>query len=95
MKESSRVSDYGLDKQGFRKLGEQFWNLSEPALCEMAVKNGEGVLTANGAFAVVTGEHTGRSPNDKFIVDEGSDTEDIFWGEVNRAITAERLNNHW
>ena len=44
-------------------------NLSMPALIELAVRRGEGVLAANGAINVDTGDRTGRSPNDKFLED--------------------------
>ena len=44
-------------------------------------------MTKHGAFIALTGEHTGRSPNDRFVVEEDSTKNDIFWGEVNRPIT--------
>src|SRR3989441_5817864 len=60
------------------------WNLRPPALCEHAVRRGEGVLTEGGAFCAVTSPHTGRSPNDKFVVREASSHADIWWGRVNQ-----------
>jgi len=71
-------------------LGKQsqinvYWNLSAPQLIEQAVINQEGNLSPTGALLVSTGEFTGRSPNDKYIVDyqEASDHE-IDWGKVNQ-----------
>ncbi|HET7025409.1 MAG TPA: phosphoenolpyruvate carboxykinase [Gemmatimonadales bacterium] len=54
-------------------------NLHAAQLIEHAVRRGEGVLTAHGAYTAVTSPHTGRSPNDKFVVDEESSTEEIWW----------------
>ena len=45
------------------------WNLSSPALYEEAVRRGEGLIAAHGPLVCRTGQHTGRSPNDKFIVE--------------------------
>jgi len=57
-----------------------------------AVNNNEGVIGLNGALMVDTGEFSGRIPNDKFIVDNQSSTEDIWWGEVNQKISEENFN---
>jgi phosphoenolpyruvate carboxykinase (ATP) len=55
------------------------WNLSVPALYEAAVRRGEGVIAADGPLACLTGQHTGRSPNDKFVVREPSSEGSIEW----------------
>jgi phosphoenolpyruvate carboxykinase (ATP) len=62
-------------------------NLSVPHLFEIAIKRGEGVLAANGALNVDTGERTGRSPNDKFLEDTPGIHDSIGWGKVNQSIT--------
>jgi phosphoenolpyruvate carboxykinase (ATP) len=54
-------------------------NLTAPLLYEHAVRRGEGVITDGGAFAVVTSPHTGRSPNDKFVVEEPGSAANIWW----------------
>src|SRR5262245_43715674 len=61
-----------------------FWNLSEPVLYEEAVRRGEGVIAAAGPLVCKTGQHTGRSPNDKFLVREPSSERFIAWGPVNK-----------
>ena len=66
-----------------------YYNLSYEDLFEHEVKNGEGTVSANGTFAVDTGKFTGRSPNDKFFVDEPSSSDNIWWGPVNRKVSNE------
>ena len=72
-----------LGKYGITPSGEVYWNLAAGDLINLAVSRGEGTLSAHGALVTETGERTGRSPNDKFIVDEATVTEDINWGDVN------------
>jgi phosphoenolpyruvate carboxykinase (ATP) len=60
------------------------WNLSVPQLYEAALTRGEASLAAEGPLVARTGAHTGRSPNDKFIVDEPSSHNVVDWGAVNR-----------
>jgi phosphoenolpyruvate carboxykinase (ATP) len=62
-------------------------NLPIAELVEDAIRAGEGLIAADGPLVVRTGKHTGRSPQDKFIVDESSSTGKIWWGEVNRPIS--------
>jgi phosphoenolpyruvate carboxykinase (ATP) len=64
-------------------------NLSYEKLYEHEIRNHEGITTANGTFAVDTGRFTGRSPNDKFFVDEPSSNNNIWWGPVNHKISNE------
>lgn len=65
------------------------FQLSVPQLVEKAIQRGEGRLTSTGAFSVFTGKFTGRSPKDKYIVDEPAYHEKISWGDVNRPIAEE------
>ncbi len=62
-------------------------NQSVAELYEDAIRHGEGLLAADGPLVVRTGRHTGRSPQDKFIVDEPSSHDKIWWGTVNRPIS--------
>ncbi|MGL4554152.1 MAG: phosphoenolpyruvate carboxykinase (ATP) [Gemmataceae bacterium] len=64
-------------------------NLSSAELVEAALARGEGVLTDRGALAVRTGKHTGRSPDDRFLVIDDADAGSIDWGPVNRRMPAE------
>ncbi|NWF68931.1 MAG: phosphoenolpyruvate carboxykinase (ATP) [Chloroflexi bacterium] len=82
--EAHLSSHYGLENHGFRGLGVEYWNLSTPALYEHAVRNREGLVAHMGPLVARTGTHTGRSPNDKFVVRDALTDKDIWWGKVNR-----------
>lgn len=69
-----------LDLTNLTNKNRIYQNLSAPRLVEEALKRKEGFLASNGAFNVTTGKYTGRSPHDKFIVDEPSVHSDIWWG---------------
>src|SRR5436190_1666922 len=60
------------------------WNLTAAALYEEAIRRHEGVIAADGPLVCRTGLHTGRSPNDKFVVREPSSESHVAWGKVNR-----------
>jgi len=62
-------------------------NLTTAELVEDAIRAGEGLIAAEGPLVVRTGKHTGRSPKDKFLVDEPSSSSKIWWGEVNQPIS--------
>jgi phosphoenolpyruvate carboxykinase (ATP) len=68
------------------------WNLSVAALYEEAVRRQEGVISAQGPLSCRTGQHTGRSPNDKFVVREPSSEGHVDWGKVNRPMEAARFD---
>lgn len=85
------ASSYGLENHGLHNLNMAYWSLPTPALVERIVSRREGLLVHEGAVLVHTGHHTGRSPNDKFIVQAGSSKEHIWWGDVNRPISEENF----
>ncbi|MDX2289274.1 MAG: phosphoenolpyruvate carboxykinase [Hyphomicrobiaceae bacterium] len=66
-------------------------NLGVAELIEFAIRRGEGELAATGAFVAVTGQHTGRSPNDKFVVRD-AETDPVIWWDNTKAITAEQFD---
>lgn len=67
--------------------------LSVPQLVEKATSRGEAMLTVEGALRAETGKYTGRSPKDKYIVEEESSKNKIDWGKVNRPISADVFDN--
>lgn len=78
-----------LAGQGLAPAGQVHWNLVTPQLIELAIARGEGQLADMGPFVAVTTPHTGRSPNDKFIVKEPGTEADVDWGTVNQPISPE------
>jgi len=68
---------------GLNHLGTQFWNLTPAELVEDTVINGQGVLTDTGAIAIETGEFTGRSPKDRFVVCDENTENSVWWGDIN------------
>ena len=83
---AQRESTQGLDRQGLAPTGALHWNLVAAELVQAAIRRGEGELAEMGPFVAVTAPHTGRSPNDKFVVREPSSEGDVDWGTVNRPL---------
>ena len=82
---------YGLENLGLKNLGCVYRNLSIPQLVECAIVRGEGKLASNGALVVETGKYTGRSPKDRYIVDEPSSRDEIDWNNLNVPISEENF----
>src|SRR2546427_7226117 len=85
------ASGYGLSEHGIRNVHIAHWNLGTDQLLEHAIRRGEGVLASGGALAVNTGQFTGRSPKDKFIVRDDLTASTVHWGAVNQPMTAEHF----
>ncbi|MEL0010619.1 MAG: phosphoenolpyruvate carboxykinase (ATP) [Bacteroidota bacterium] len=86
-------SKVGLKYLGLDKNDEVYWNLNPAELYEHAILRGEAILTADHALLVHTGKFTGRSPKDKFIIEQDSIRDEIDWGEVNQPASEEIFNN--
>lgn len=80
-----------LAAHGIVDPGRVHWNLGAAALYEHAVQRAEGRVAEGGPLVCLTGIHTGRSPNDKFLVREPSTESNVWWGKVNRDITARQF----
>ena len=85
-------STVGLEQIGVVNAGTIYWNLSPARLYEEAIQRNEATMAANGPLVAYTGSHTGRSPNDKFTVQEPTTKDNIWWGKVNRPITPQQFN---
>ena len=81
---SSQNRTVDLSEHGLEPSGNVHWNMGPEELHQMAVELNEAKLTSDSVLLAVTGERTGRSPNDRFIVDEAGMAEEVWWGEVNR-----------
>ncbi len=86
------ASDLSLDDQGWAGTGVQNWNLPPAALAEQAVARGEGTFSDRGALVFRTGQYTGRSPEDKFLVREPSVEGEVDWGGGNRPFEPSRFD---
>ncbi len=80
-----------LSEQGIKNIRFLFYNYGTPALYEQTVKRREGLIAHLGPLVVRTGNHTGRSPNDKFIVKEETSEQHVWWGKVNSSISEENF----
>lgn len=85
-------SEYGLENLGLSNLRQAYWNLPVEALYEEIVFRNEARITRDGPVDAMTGQHTGRSVNDKFIVREESSEKNVWWGQYNRPIAADKFD---
>src|SRR5881398_2134155 len=85
--DAARGAGRSLASLGITPAGAVHWNHVAPQLVQAAVRRDEGQLADMGPFVAVTSPHTGRSPNDKFVVREPSSEADVDWGKVNQPIT--------
>ena len=81
-----------LTAHGIQNANAVWWNLTTPALYEHALQRREGQLAHLGPLVVSTGQFTGRSPKDKYLVSEPSSHEKIWWGEVNQPMSPEHYD---
>jgi phosphoenolpyruvate carboxykinase (ATP) len=78
---------------GLNNLGNVFWNLTPAELVEDTIISGQGILTDSGAIAVETGEFTGRSPKDRFVVCDENTENSVWWGDVNIKFSPEKFES--
>lgn len=84
---------YGLENYGIINPGKVYWNPVQSVLIGESVSRGEAVLSPDGALMVSTGKYTGRSPKDRFVVDNGTEEEKLIdWGKVNVKMAPETFD---
>ncbi len=81
----------GLEQYGIDNPANAYWNLPVPALYEAAVQRHEALIAQGGPLVVKTAPYTGRSPKDKFVVQERENQDHIWWGPVNQPISDEHF----
>lgn len=93
------MNEFGLKSKeasiatiGLKNVSAAYWNLSVAELTEDTIIKGEGVLTDTGALAVDTGEFTGRSPKDRFVVCDEKTENSVWWGDINIKFTPENFD---
>jgi len=89
---SALKSDYGLDNIGLTNLRQAYWNLPTEALYEEIIFRNEAKITLQGPIVAKTGQHTGRSVNDKVIVREPTSEQNVWWGQYNRPFAPEKFD---
>lgn len=72
-----------LSNLGLQYVKNAYWNLTPAELVEETIRKNMGVLASNGALAVDTGKFTGRSPKDRFIVEDEITRDAVWWGDIN------------
>ncbi len=77
---------FGIDAVGLKTVGTVRYNFGASALYEEAMRRGEARLSAHGALVAETGQHTGRSAKDKFVVRD-ENTEPHVWWDNNKAMS--------
>jgi len=86
-------SPVGLNKHGLNNLGRVYWNVSTARLYEAALRRHEGMVAHEGPLVVRTGGFTGRSPGDRYLIEEPTTGDSIWWGDVNKAYSSERFDH--
>ncbi|MBL0341778.1 MAG: phosphoenolpyruvate carboxykinase (ATP) [Bacteroidetes bacterium] len=84
--------DASVADMGLKNVSAAYWNLTPSELIEETIIRGEGELTDTGALAVDTGEFTGRSPKDKFIVCDAETEKNVWWGDINIKFDPEKFD---
>lgn len=84
---NASVADLGLSN-----VAAAYWNLTPAELVEEAIIRGEGMLADSGALAADTGEFTGRSPKDRYVVADEKTEESVWWGDVNIRFSPENFD---
>jgi phosphoenolpyruvate carboxykinase (ATP) len=82
---------FGLGDTGVRNASTVYWNLNPAELVEHTLRRGEGVMADSGGLAVNTGEFTGRSPADKFAVEDDNTRDQVWWGKINQPFSNEKF----
>jgi phosphoenolpyruvate carboxykinase (ATP) len=88
----ARAKDASVAQLGLSNVEMAYWNLHPSELVEETIARGEGVLTDVGALAIDTGEFTGRSPKDKFVVVDANTKDSVWWGDVNNRFDADKFD---
>lgn len=83
---------HNLEEMGMEGVATQHWNLPTSRLYEHAIRRNEGHLIHLGPLVAYTGERTGRSPDDKFVVKEPANEANIWWGKVNKPFESEKFD---
>lgn len=87
-----KAAEAGLESIGLGGVANVNWNFTPAELVEETIIQGQGILTNTGALAVDTGEFTGRSPKDRFVVFDAETENSVWWGDVNIKFTTAQFD---
>ena len=87
-----KAENASISTLGLSNVAAAYWNLEPAQLIEETLVRGEGVLSNTGALAVDTGEFTGRSPKDRFIVEDEITKDAVWWGDINIKFDADKFD---
>ncbi|MCG8388074.1 MAG: phosphoenolpyruvate carboxykinase (ATP) [Cytophagales bacterium] len=87
-----KSEEWGLESSGIKNAKTVYWNQSPAQLVEHALAKGEGSLADNGAICCDTGKFTGRSPKDRFIVEDAKTKDSVWWGDINIPIAEDKFD---
>ena len=88
----TKSSDSNLIHIGFKNLSNVYWNASSEELIQKTIAQKQGILSDTGALVVDTGEFTGRSPKDRFIVFDDITKEKVNWGDINIKFDSDKFD---
>ena len=94
MKTSEKLPDFNnLQDLGIKNIASVHWNLTPKELTKITLSKNMGVLASSGALAIKTGKFTGRSPKDRFIVEDNLTKDTVWWGDINIPFKTDKFNS--
>jgi phosphoenolpyruvate carboxykinase (ATP) len=87
-----KANDFSIAELGLENVEMAYWNLHPSELVEETIIRGQGELTDVGALAIDTGEFTGRSPKDKYVVYDENTKDSVWWGDVNNRFESDKFD---
>lgn len=87
-----KAENFSIADLGLSNVEMAYWNLHPSELVEDTISRGQGVLTDIGALAIDTGEFTGRSPKDKYVVVDYNTKDSVWWGDVNNSFEEDKFD---
>lgn len=88
-----KAKNASISELGLGNVAAAYWNLTPSQLIEDTINRDQGVLSDTGALAIDTGEFTGRSPKDRFIVEDSITKDAVWWGDINIKFDAQKFDN--
>src|SRR5690348_12507372 len=82
----SQLEEQGINTNNVHR------NLPVQSLVDLVTEKNEGILTSNGSLSVKTGKYTGRSPDDRYIVDDDETHANVDWGKVNHPFPEDKFD---